>query len=51
MAKMLTCACGWTVISPQGEDDVKKHTMIHLADTHPGTTITGEEIRKMIKTV
>ena len=51
MAKMLTCPCGWTIISPQGEEDVKKHIMMHLHDTHPGTNMTEEEIRKIIKTV
>ncbi|HEX2558279.1 MAG TPA: hypothetical protein VHK86_08140 [Nitrososphaera sp.] len=51
MAKMLTCPCGWTVISPQGDEDIKKHTRIHLTDTHPGTSMTEEEIGKIIKTV
>ena len=51
MANMATCACGWTVISPVGADDVKKHILIHLHDTHPGTRITEDEIKTMIKTV
>ncbi len=51
MAKMVTCACGWTLISPQGEEDVKKHITIHLSDSHPGTVMTREEIAKEIKTV
>ena len=51
MAKMLTCACGWTVISPVGDEDVKKHILIHLRDIHPGTTISEDEIRTMIKSV
>lgn len=51
MASMLTCACGWTIVSPQGENDVKKHTVIHLHDTHPGTIMTEEEIMKMMKTI
>jgi len=51
MASMLTCPCGWTIISPQGVGDVKKHTVMHLHDIHPGMTMTEEEIGKIIKTV
>jgi predicted small metal-binding protein len=51
MADMLTCACGWTVISPLGRQDVKKYTLIHLRDSHPGTSITEDELERMIKTV
>ncbi len=51
MAKMSTCPCGWTIISPQGEGDVKKHMMMHLRDAHPGTIMTEDEIGKTIKTV
>jgi predicted small metal-binding protein len=51
MGNIATCACGWTVISPLGAEDVKKHILIHLGDTHPGTNITEEEIRTLIKSV
>jgi len=51
MAKMVSCACGWTLISPQGDEDVKKHTMIHVKDTHPGMTMTQDDLTKMIKSV
>ena len=51
MAKMITCACGWTLISPLGDDDVRKHVNIHLKDNHPGTAVTGEDLQRMIKTV
>lgn len=51
MAKMLTCPCGWTIISPQGDEDVKKHIMIHVKDIHPGTIMKEEELGKMIKTI
>ncbi len=51
MAKMVTCACGWTAISPQGEEDTIKHTALHLKDVHPGTAITREEMKRMIKNV
>ncbi len=51
MANMLTCPCGWTVISPQGVDDVRKHIAIHLRDVHPGTNMTDAEIQHIIRTV
>jgi predicted small metal-binding protein len=51
MAKMLSCPCGWTLISPQGDKDIKKHAMIHAKDCHPGLTETEDEVVKMIKTV
>jgi predicted small metal-binding protein len=51
MAKMLTCPCGWTLISPQGEEDIKKHAMIHAKDCHPGLTETEDEVVRIIKTV
>jgi predicted small metal-binding protein len=51
MASMLTCPCGWTIISPQGAEEVKKHTKIHIGDIHPGMTMTEEEIGKIIRTV
>ncbi len=51
MAKMLSCPCGWTLISPQGVEDIKKHAMIHAKDYHPGLTETEDEVAKMIKTI
>ncbi len=51
MAKMSTCPCGFTVISPQGEEDIKKHMSMHLRDSHPGTNVTEEELGKTIKSV
>jgi hypothetical protein len=51
MAKMLSCPCGWTLISPQGDEDIKKHVMIHVKDTHPGVATTQDEVVKAIKTV
>jgi predicted small metal-binding protein len=51
MAKMINCPCGWTLISPQGDEDIIKHTMIHAKDCHPGLTETEDEVVKMIKTV
>jgi hypothetical protein len=47
MAKMLSCPCGWTLVSPLGEEDVK----IHSKDCHPGLISTEEDVVKMIKTV
>jgi hypothetical protein len=52
MAKLLSCAaCGWTLISPQGENDVKKHIMQHFADAHPGMRVGEAEFKAMVKTV
>ncbi len=51
MASMITCPCGWTLISPQGEADARKHVKIHLTDVHPGSAMTDEEITKTIKTI
>ena len=51
MASMGTCACGWTIISPQGPEDAKKHVLIHLGDAHPGTKVSKAEVRALIKTV
>jgi hypothetical protein len=51
MGNIATCACGWTIISPIGADDVQKHLLIHVKDIHPGTTVSDGEIRAMIKTV
>lgn len=51
MAKMSTCPCGFTVISPKGEEEVKKHMVMHLSDTHPGSSVTEEELGKTIKSV
>ncbi|MBI2185113.1 MAG: hypothetical protein HYU39_09165 [Thaumarchaeota archaeon] len=51
MAKMISCDCGWTIISPQGEADVKKHAMMHVSDAHPGVMLTEKDAAKMIKTI
>jgi len=51
MGNMATCACGWTIISPIGAEDVQKHLLIHLHDTHPGTKVSDGELRTMIKAV
>jgi len=51
MAKMATCSCGWTVISPLGAEDVKKHTRIHLKDNHPDTVLSDSEMEQLIKSV
>ncbi len=48
MAKMTTCPCGWTLISPVGEEDVIRHLKLHLSETHPGNSSTEEDMRKKI---
>lgn len=49
MATGMMCDCGWTIISPKGEMDVKKHAMMHVQDAHPGMKITDEQMMKMMK--
>jgi predicted small metal-binding protein len=44
-----TCPCGWTLVSPLGVEDVKKHAMIHVKDSHPETVYTPEELMSYIK--
>lgn len=51
MAKKITCPCGWTLTSPLGDEDIKKHTWIHVRETHPGEVHTDEDIVKSIETV
>jgi hypothetical protein len=51
MAKMITCQCGWTLISPLGEADVIRHTQLHLTENHPGTSVTPMDLARMIKSV
>jgi hypothetical protein len=51
MGHIFACACSWTLITQEGEEDLKMHVKIHLADAHPGMTMSDEDIRKAIKTV
>ncbi len=51
MAAIGTCPCGWTIISPQGVEDVKKYAMMHMRETHPETVMTPEELMDHIKQV
>lgn len=51
MASMVSCDCGWTLVSPAGDADVKKHASMHAADAHPGMTITEEQMDGMIKRI
>lgn len=51
MANMMSCECGWTMITPMGEADLKKHVMMHMQDAHPSMRMTNEQMMKMMKTV
>jgi predicted small metal-binding protein len=51
MGTMMSCDCGWTMISPMGEGDVKKHAMMHMQDAHPGMKMSDADMMKMMKTV
>ncbi len=48
MAKMGTCPCGFTVISPKDDSEVIRHISMHLSEDHPGTAMSNDEIRKKI---
>ena len=48
--KTFTCpACGWTVKSPWGEDDIVEHANLHSKNHHPDMPMTSDEINNMIK--
>ena len=49
MGAIGTCPCGWTIVSPQGIEDVKRHAMIHMKEVHPETVMTPEELMTHIK--
>jgi predicted small metal-binding protein len=51
MGAVGTCPCGWSVVSPLGVEDVKKHAMIHMKDVHPETVVTPEELMAYIKQI
>jgi len=51
MGHMYSCPCSWTLITQEGEEDLKMHIKIHMADAHPGTTMNDEDIGKAIKAV
>jgi hypothetical protein len=51
MAKMMSCDCGWTLISPMGEKDIMKHAKMHVADAHPGMKVSDADMMKMMNTV
>jgi len=47
MVKMMSCECVWALISPDGEADLKKHAMTHMADAHPGMKLSDDMTKKM----
>jgi predicted small metal-binding protein len=51
MAKMMSCECGWTLITPMGEADLKKHAMMHMSDAHPGMKMSDDMMMKMMNPV
>lgn len=47
-----TCpVCGWTVMSPKGEDDIMKHVDMHGKDYHADMPMTEDQIRSATKKV
>jgi hypothetical protein len=51
MGHMFTCPCNWTLITQEGEEDLKMHVKIHMSDAHPGSAMSDEDIAKAIKTM
>jgi hypothetical protein len=51
MGHMFTCLCSWTLITQEGEEDMKMHIKIHMADAHPKEVMSDEDIRKAIRVV
>jgi hypothetical protein len=51
LGHMFTCPCSWTLITQEGEEDLRMHIKIHMADVHAGKEMNEEDIRKAIKTV
>jgi hypothetical protein len=49
--KMFTCpACGWTVKTPFGENDIAEHSMLHAKNHHPEMmNMKKEDLMKMVK--
>ncbi|MGA2767218.1 MAG: hypothetical protein ABSF24_02740 [Candidatus Bathyarchaeia archaeon] len=49
--KMMTCpACGWTVKTPFGENDIAEHSMLHAKNHHPEMmNMKKEDLMKMVK--
>lgn len=50
--KSFTCpTCGWTVITPFGDDDIVEHAILHSKQHHSGglTRSNVEAVKKRIK--
>jgi predicted small metal-binding protein len=48
--KSFTCpACGWTVKSPWGDDDVLEYAQMHGKKRHADMPMTKEQINMAIK--
>ena len=45
-------ACGWTLKTPKGEDDIVRHVRLHAENYHPEMkNASKEDILKMVKKV
>ena len=47
MGNMFNCPCGWTLITQEGEEDLKMHIRMHLTDAHAETSMSDEEIGEL----
>jgi hypothetical protein len=50
MAKMMSCECGWTMITPMSEGELRKHAKMHVVDADPGMRMSDADTKKMMKT-
>ncbi len=49
IAKHFTCpVCGWSITSPDGEEDVAKHVKMHKEEKHPSIELAPDQMKKMM---
>jgi predicted small metal-binding protein len=50
--KQFSCpVCGWTLITPKGEEDLMKHVDMHGKEYHADMPMTPDQVRSATKTV
>lgn len=51
-AKQLTGpVCGFTVITPHGEEELMNHVGMHEEDEHPDMQMTPDQVKSLVKNV
>lgn len=51
MGHVVACACGWTLVSPLGAEDVYAHLVVHVRTHHPGIKVSESEMREKIRPI